>query len=96
MSLFDDPFGDGPSEDEGFDFGAWYESNELEVEENDEEMCDHDEHKEVVPAQEIRGANAMGIGGQYGTTEVLIVCKKCGKSKPADRVDEARDQHGHY
>lgn len=63
--------------------------DEIEAEEDESEMCDHDEHKVVVPMQEMRGVNAMGMGGQFGTSEAIIVCAKCEKACPVDRVDQS-------
>lgn len=94
MSPMDDPFQGEPGEptdEDFFDFAVWTESNEIEMEDGEDEICDHDEHKEVVSIQEIRGANAMGIGGQYGTAEALIGCTKCGKARPVERVDKDRN-----
>lgn len=79
-----------PIDDDPFDLDIWAESNEIEMEDRKEEMCDHVDQREVVSTQEMRGATALGLGGQFGTSEVLIVCTECGKARTADRVDVGR------
>jgi hypothetical protein len=85
MSGWEDPVPNDDPMTNPLDLDPW--DKEIEVEEDEKEMCDHDEHKEVVPQSEMRGASAMGVSGQVGTSEALIVCKKCGKARPAERVD---------
>lgn len=45
----------------------------------DHRLCDHDDHKEVVPNQEGAGASFAGSGVQATITVNKIVCTKCGQ-----------------
>ncbi|MCU4718906.1 hypothetical protein [Halapricum hydrolyticum] len=94
MDPIDDPYADDSLDADSFGLEGWDGIDEIEVEDSENEICDHDEHKEVVPLQEMRGASAMGYGGQFSTSEAMIVCKKCGKAKPAERVDQGNDFFG--
>lgn len=74
--LEDSPFGDNA---ETFSWGEW-EETEAFVDEVSDEVCDHDDHKEVVTEQTSAGASFMGTGVQGGTSVTKIVCKKCAQS----------------
>lgn len=89
MDPFNEPSSGESSDLNPFTSDLWPEPVEVNPEEDESEMCDHDVHKEVVPMQEMRGVNAMGMGGQFGTSEAIIVCAKCEKACPVDRVDQS-------
>lgn len=77
-----DPLFDGPVDTELVERFPWEDLDDQTADEIEEEvdnrLCDHDEHKQVVPNQGGGGATFAGSGIQATTPVNKTVCTKCG------------------